>query len=79
MEPLGSAELLNVIEQTDNVLAMSRDSDNGLVLTWPAEGWVLQQSASVTGGWADVPEATSPFPVVPGPGPGHFYRLRQAP
>ena len=56
-------------------LALSRQGNN-LVLTWPT-GWTLQSAPIVTGPYADVPGATSPYSVNMTLEPQRFFRLRQ--
>jgi autotransporter-associated beta strand protein len=46
-------------------------------IVWPGTGWTLQASPSVTGGYTNVPAATSPYPVPTSSGPQLFYRLKQ--
>jgi hypothetical protein len=50
-------------------------SDPGPILTWPGNG-VLQSATQVNGGWTDLPEAKSPWPLQPLE-PGKYYRLRR--
>jgi autotransporter-associated beta strand protein len=46
-------------------------------IVWPGSGWTLQASPTVTGGYTNVPSATSPYPVPTSSGPQLFYRLTQ--
>ena len=49
-------------------------SDSQIVLTWAAEGWVLQFASAPDGNWQSVPSAMSPFPVNT-TFPRRFFRL----
>ena len=77
-EPLASSELVEVIQETDNLLRITQ-SGTSMVLSWDAPGWVLQQANTVLGPYTDVTGATSPYTVNPPLGPAKFYRLRQGP
>ncbi len=77
MEPLGSTELVNVIEPTSSVLALSRSPAGALTLEWPMEGWTLQAAGNIAGPWSDVTGATSPYTPALTQGPVQFYRLIQ--
>jgi len=57
-------------------IRVSLNAEGQVVLEWEGEA-VLQQAEQVTGPWADVAEAASPFTVDPSAGKMMFFRLRQ--
>ncbi|MCD6339441.1 MAG: hypothetical protein J7M29_08710, partial [Verrucomicrobia bacterium] len=57
-------------------IRVSLNAEGQVVLEWEGDA-VLQQAEQVTGPWADVAEAASPFTVDPSAGKMMFFRLRQ--
>jgi hypothetical protein len=49
-----------------------------VMLTWKESSAVLQSAASLDGPWADVPQASSPYAIVPG-APQQYFRYRYVP
>jgi hypothetical protein len=51
-------------------------SGSNLVLTWPGEGFILEQAGSVSGPWSEVAGATSGYSYNTTTGSMQFFRLR---
>jgi hypothetical protein len=49
-----------------------------VLLTWKENSAVLQSAASLDGPWADMPQASSPYAIVPG-APQQYFRYRYVP
>ncbi|MBN2685501.1 MAG: lamin tail domain-containing protein, partial [Pontiellaceae bacterium] len=50
-------------------------SENGVFLQWAVDG-VLQSTTNLTSPWMSIPEATSPFELIPDDQPTKFFRLQ---
>ncbi len=74
MEDLVNPYALQIGEvEVYGVLAALRITLSGTVLTW--SGGILESAEDMTGAWATVEGATSPYPL-PLTGNRKFYRLR---
>jgi hypothetical protein len=56
-------------------LAITNGANNTLALTWPNDGWTLQQTTDLnTRSWTDAPTQVSPY-MIPTNQVQSFYRL----
>jgi hypothetical protein len=69
------ADLTECGSEEAAVLTYAR-TDTGLILSWSASGYVLEQATALTGPWTQVTGAVSPYPVKP-TAPVTFYRLKK--
>ena len=75
MMPVASVELVNRSPRTDNILMLSRDPSGALVIDWPGELWMLQESTSISGPWSLVTGPDRQFMLVPTQRTSRYYRL----
>lgn len=70
-------DYVRVLELTEPLAITVAPASFGYALTWPTNivCHLQVQTNSLTGKWTDLPAATSPYFVIPGPTQSVFYRL----
>jgi hypothetical protein len=71
-ESADSTQVSATPASTPPVLVSIQSASNNLAIVWPSG--TLQSATSLTGPWSGVPEATSPWPLIPA-APQQFYRV----